>query len=427
MIAAILSTLIALGAGAAVCTALPSRDRRFDGLFLAESYLLGIGVQAAVLFVVPWSLAMIVEATAVVVAALWWRGKRWSFERSEITPWNLIDLVTLVLIAGYVRFATIGPSIENDFVSIWGVKARTFFVARGIDWTFLQQPYNAWAHLDYPLLVPLAYDFQSIVGGAWVDRWAGVLTACFGAATLLILRSFLRDEVSRPVRAAATLILMPCAFSPFIGLAEGPMIAYGTAALLYARRGVRDGDRADLLRAGIHLGLAASCKNEGLSLIAAVALAMIFAGAWRRIVWLWPSVAIAAPWLIMRRVQGLRADLTQGGIFARAVEHLRDPLPILRALAEHPPGRPLFWAGILLALLVGVRRLPRERFLALALVLQLLAFVAAYVVTPHDVSWHIRWSWERIVMQLAPALVFLAVVAMAGPLTRKAAFGGPVG
>ena len=48
--------------------------------------------------------------------------------------------------------------------------------------------------------------------------------------------------------------------------------------------------------------------------------------------------------------------------------------------------------------------------LAAAIALQLLFFVAAYVITPHDVEWHVRWSWERIVDQLAAPATFLALV-----------------
>jgi hypothetical protein len=387
----------------------PTQD---DGLrLLAEAYLLGIALQAATLFAlsmcgVPWSCANAVGAivvVAVVAALVVVRRGGWTIARPAFT---VIDALTLIVVAGYARFATVASPTDADFIGIWGLKARVFDVARGVDWTFLAQPYNVFAHLDYPLLVPLAYDFQALVAGVWIDRWAGALNVGCGLATLLIVRSFLGREMRPLFASIVTLALVPLACSPYIGLAEGALVAFGTTALLEARDGA-------IGRAAVFLGLAASCKNEGLALIVAVAIALTVAGGARRVVRLWPAILIPLPWLIVSRAHGLHGDLTEGSVVARVLQHLGDPMPIVSALAAHPPGRLLFRLGLALALVIGIRRVVgRERFLAAAILLQMLAFVAAYVVTPHDVSWHVQWSWERLVMQLAVPLVFLAVVSM---------------
>jgi len=47
------------------------------------------------------------------------------------------------------------------------------------------------------------------------------------------------------------------------------------------------------------LGLAACVKNEGIALLVSVALALLFAQR-RNVRRLWPAVAIAAPWLLLR-------------------------------------------------------------------------------------------------------------------------------
>jgi hypothetical protein len=398
--------LLLLAAGAPIAR---SRD-----LFrwLAESFLLGAGVGFALLLVesllhIPWTragvmLPLIAFAAAGIVA-------RRHALRVTVPRVHWLDLVTLVLIAGYARFATMAPTPEYDFIGIWGVKAKEFFVARGIDWTWLANPFNAFAHVDYPLLVPLTFDLQAIVSSAWPDRWLGVINVAFGVATLLMLRGFLDEEIAaRWVSALATIALAWTALSPWIGLAEGALVAYGTSGLLLIRRG-------DVARGAVMLGLAASCKNEGLTLIAAAAIALwSIRGLWR----FWPAVAISAPWLIQRAAHHLETDLTSGPILPRVMEHLSDPAPMLRAMFVYSLGKPLFWSGILLAMLLGLRSLRRERFLAVAIAVQLAFFVAAYLVTPHDVTWHVRWSWERIVTQLAAAMGFLAVVVLAPALYR---------
>jgi hypothetical protein len=228
----------------------------------------------------------------------------------------------------------------------------------------------------------------------------------FGLSALLVLRAFIDDEIaSLPVRSLATLALAWTALSPWIGLAEVALVAYGTSGLLFVRRG-------ETLRGAVLLGLAASCKNEGLTLIVAAAAALVIAGRMRDVMRLWPAGAIAAPWLVLRSAHQLQTDLTTGAIGTRVVQHLADAGSILRAMQAYSLGKPLFWTAVVTALLLGVRRLGRERFLAAAIVIQLLFFVAAYLITPHDVTWHVRWSWERVVTQLAAAIGFLAVVSI---------------
>src|SRR5205814_2872289 len=199
-----------------------------------EAYLLGIGIQAAMLIVLPWSRPVIITAIALecgALAPLFYRRYK-SAGKPAHSEVHWLDLATLVLIAGYARFATMAPPTEIDFICIWGLKAHEFLVAHGIDWNFLAQSFNVFAHPDYPILVPLAYDFQSLIAGEWVGRWAGALNIGCGIAALLIIRSELKGWTG----ALATLILMPLVFSPYIGDAEGPLIAYSIAGVLGLRR-----------------------------------------------------------------------------------------------------------------------------------------------------------------------------------------------
>ncbi|PYQ52829.1 MAG: hypothetical protein DMF59_03415 [Acidobacteria bacterium] len=344
MIAAIITALLAIAAG------LPFSRR------LGEAYLLGVGIQAAILCILPWSRPIVIAAIILecgALAPLWLRR----YESGSKLPHSIIDLATLVLIAGYARFATIASPTEIDYICIWGLKAEKFWVAHGIDWNFLAQPFNAFAHPDYPLLVPLAYDFQALVGGAWIDRWAGALSIGCGIAALLIIRSELRGWIG----ALAALILMPLVFSPYVGDAEGPLIAYSIAAILPLRK------RENITRCAVFLGFAASCKNEGLTLIVAVAIALMISGAKQLVPKLWPAVAIPFPWLIISRLHHLRSDFAEGGLIGRIVEHVTNPAPMLQAMAAYSPGRVIFWIGLVVALAIGWRRVVgEERFLASA-------------------------------------------------------------
>ena len=375
---------------------------------IGEAWLLLTGAAALLMLFVPWWSPWLLLLALPVLYVGRASARPPGEGRAEARPtlWNLIDLLTATLVIGYAKLALAAPPIENDYLLIWGVKAKEFFFAGGIDWAWLESPLNHTAHPDYPILLPLVYDAFALVTGGWNDRWIGIITVAYGVAALLIVRGMLADELPKPWRVVATAAMMPLVFSPYVGMAEAPLIAYALAGLLFIRRG-------DTVRGAVYLGLAAFTKNEGLTLIVAAALALIAARRWRELPRLWPAIVIPLPWLVLRTMHGLQTDLLIPGIVERLLARLADPGPVFAAMSRHPAGNLLFWTGVTAACLLGWRRvLTRERFLALTLLLQLLFFIGAYFVSPRDLDWHVQWSWERIVRQLMPAVALLAIFAI---------------
>ncbi len=375
---------------------------------VGEAWLLGCVVAAFLLVVFPWSRITVLTALAITLLGKWWRS-----HRSPIGWHNLLDLLTASLVGGYIRFATIAPPVEFDYLSIWGLKAREFWLAGGINTAFLQQTHQPNIHADYPLLVPLIYDAQALLLGRWDDQEIGLITAAFGVAALLVVRGLLAEELSPWARAFATLLLMPLVFSPFLGLAEGPLIAYSVVGLLYVRRAMKQDDAASALRGAVYLGCAASCKDEGLMLIVAVALGLLVGGAKRLLPRLWPAVVIPLPWLVWRQLLDLTPLHLQTGIIDRLLARLADPMPVFQALVQHPPGQALFWLGFVAACVIGWRRVRSEHLLATVCALQPLFFIGTYFLTPRELDWHVRLSWSRVLRQTMPVMALLAVFALA--------------
>lgn len=325
------------------------------------------------------------------------------------------DLLTALTLVGFGFFATLAPLWEWDFWAIWGHKARVFAERGAIDWRFLESPWNAFTHPDYPLLVPLNFDLVALVNGGWDDRWLGLLSVAFAAALVFVVRELAAEEASPVVAAFVALAIAGTACARGVGLAEGPFLASAGSALLLIRRGLRTGDTPSFRHGAILLGLAASTKNEGLALLGSIALAIVLTekvpialAALRR---LWPAAAIAAPWLLMRAVHRLPTDLLSGSLLERMASYVPELGSAARELIVHL-ARPWLFAAILLALLVARDR-RRERFALLAIAIQLAVCVAIYLTSPRDIHWQIATSWERVSAQLLVPLAYVVAMLVA--------------
>ncbi len=385
------------------------------GARVALALLLGLGAIPLTLFLlsaarIPWSRPSLLLGLAVVAVLGWAAALRTPGGSSgDLPPRSPAALPFLalaaLLVVGHGVYATAGPRIDSDFLEIWGLKGRIFFEGRGVDWTFLAEDTTFPNHPDYPPLVPLLFSSAAILRGRWEDPELGLFSTAFGAALLLIAEGVLRRRHGGSwLTGAAVLALTPLALSPWGGNADGVLVAFSGAAILIIREGLEEGARRTVLTGGVLLGLAAFTKNEGIAMIATAAVALLIAarGERRRIIDLWPAIALAALWLVPSHLAGLESDLAAGDPLRRLGSRLRDPLPLLKILVAHSGWRPLFWLGLAAGGVATIgRALRTERFALWFVLLHSTVYVGAYAVSPHDLEWHVRWSWERLVSHLA--------------------------
>jgi hypothetical protein len=327
------------------------------------------------------------------------------------------DLLTVVTLTGYALYATLASLWEWDFWAIWGLKAKTFLEAGGIDWRFLESRWNSFTHPDYPLLVPLNFDFVALAGGGWSDRWLGLLYVAWGIALLLIVRAIAARETSPFFAALLTLALAALSVSRYVGLAEGALIAFGSSGVLFIRAALLDDDAASWRNGALMLGLAANCKNEGLALLVAATIAVLLF-ARQSVVRLWPAYALAAPWLLLRATHALPTDIIGGSAMSRFFTRLPDAPRILAFIAARLY-QPWFWLAILAGILIApAAARHRERFVLLVTGIQLAFFIAAYFATPYEVQWHVLTSWPRLTRQIAVPITFVVFLMLANSLRR---------
>jgi hypothetical protein len=401
-----------------------SNDRRSRGaMLIGTSFLYGSGAMFLVLLTlsvihIRWTLisvtitALAIFCAAAVIARM--RAGNLATRQPGNPKPHLLDLVTIVTLAGYALYATLVPLWEWDFWAIWGLKAKAFLEIGGIDWHFLESRWTAFVHPDYPLLVPLNFDFVALAGG-WDDRWLGILFVVWGIALLLIARSLAARETTPFFASLLTLALAAIAVSRYIGLAEGALIAFGSAGVLFIRAALHDDDAADWRNGALMLGFAANCKNEGMALLVAVTIAVAVVS-WKRLRRLWPAYALAAPWLLLRATHALSTDIAGGSAMSRLMARLPYAHQILRYLAARLY-EPWFWVAILAGILIApAAARHREAFVLLTTAIQLLFYVAAYLGTPHDLRWHIGTSWSRLTAQIAVPITFAVFLMLANSL-----------
>jgi hypothetical protein len=409
MIAELCWLLLALITGLSLTLRL-SPSPRAPSSRAGEGLLIGIAICAATLAILPWQRWIVISAILLIAGMTFVRR---AAEPAAVQPASrrrYDAILLLLLILGYAIYATIAPPPEYDFLTNWGFKGKAFFEVRAIDWQLLGRGIDRNVHPDYPLLLPLTYDFIAVLRNGWNDAHLGIVHVAFAAALLLVIyERAAEDTRSRLAAAFIAIALIPFAATPWIGLAEGPFIAYGTAALLLIRRG-------ETTLGAILVGLAASTKNEGLTLIAAAVIGLLCAARKRDIVRLWPAVVIPLPWLVARSLHRLPTDIAAGDVVTRIVEHARHPAALIAALSSVSLGKPLYWIALAIGIAIASRALvARERFVLIALLVQFASYLGAYLATPFDVTWHVTWSWERIVAHLTPALTYVVLVALIAP------------
>ena len=261
------------------------------------------GVNAARLL--AWTAMIWGTAEAIVMSPKCLTGLR----QLEFRPSHLWLLLLLpVLYSWWVfgRLSTLEGTIDFDANTFWVFKAKLLYVAQGeslVD--ILHQPSYAYAHMDYPLLVPCLYTLNyGLVNG--VDEFVNKVWPFWMMVALCLATLSLADIWKRPhplpLLVVTLLVFLPASLR-FIRTEGGtiPMVfCTGLTALLMVVAFSFD-DEIALAAAWLTLAGCAMTKFEGI-LYAAIWGCATVVFCWRRR-WLnnrllWKTTLVASVWLI---------------------------------------------------------------------------------------------------------------------------------
>jgi hypothetical protein len=389
---------------------------------IGQATLLMAGAAAALLLFLPWTpWVLLVGLIALTSALILCSGGLQAAGglKPAATPSIFINCITATMVLLHAIYA-MRPGLwdwtdwlitRRDYFFIWGFKARLFFVENGIPWSFLRTLPNDFSHPDYPLLVPLLFDVPSVLTSRFDPRFFALIDTILGAALLVIAYRCLRDEFTSNEAALGTLALSGSALLPWVGFADGPLVAFAGSAALLIRRYLR-GHAPTLAVAVTLLSFAAMTKNEGMAFFVAVCIA-----APPLIRKLWPAAAVIAVWLIVRAALHLPTDVFVGPLLPRIAHNV---LMLPHAFANVPVYQPWVWIAALVAIaLAPAANLRRERFLLTVVALQLCFYLGAYAMTPHDVFGHVNGSWERISSHVTILIAFVGLTSISESLRGK--------
>ena len=355
---------------------------------------------------------------------------------------GLFGIVAVMAVVSVVAVYTTAPHGEWDAWAVWNQKAR-FLYRGGTGWPALLA--NDWSNPGHPLLVPTIVARLWAYAGAELTIVPVTVAVAFGTAIVTAVIGALDADRARAWIAGSVLLAAGTFVQQVASQqADVPFAFFLVSALVVLREATmairrKDGDAfGPLVLAGTLAGLAAWTKNEGLLVVAATAalvawLALLDARPHRAGWW----VVGAAPalvtlaWFKMVVAPVAPGYLAEAPTIALLLERFLGPER--RAVVD-----PLLWQyvrawggplaggvvplGLAAATLVAVTRMGRSARAILGVIgIMFAGYYGIYLLTSMEIEWLVMTTFDRLLVQVWPALVLAAFLTDDDPASADAA------
>jgi 4-amino-4-deoxy-L-arabinose transferase-like glycosyltransferase len=362
-------------------------------------------------------------------------------ERFALTriQWILLGafvLILLVTASAYAIYAAMTPNGRFDAWMIYNRTAR-FIFRDPTNWQNTLSPEMYWLfHADYPLLIPVN------VAGAWNTLGSEIMRAPQAQSAYFLLGMFcvLMGAIAhlrtagQSLLAGITLLAVPIFYyTAAREEADIPLAFFilATLALLFLYS--RESKPALIALAGLAAGFAGWTKNEGLLFLVTGSFAWLVLLYRRREIkeLKWYALGLALPLavilyfkLFLTPPNDLFDQSSSTGIAERLADFGRYSLignSFYRQIFVFGSGElPILMIAIY-GLIVGLDRSADRRQPTLAataaFLLQLAGYFMIYVLTPHDLNWHIRTSLYRLMIHIVPSALLIFFLSISDPET----------
>ena len=355
--------------------------------------------------------------------------------------WTLIAGLSINLVSSFsvMIFQSItNPHGQWDAIAIWNMRAR--FLFRGGD-NWADGFSNAMSHTDYPLLL------SGFVARSW--NYVGndnvlvpiAIGMIFTLATLGLMYTSLSVLRNKIQGLLASMMLLGAPIFVLYGVSQYADVSLGFYFLatfsLFCLTDVLPKLRYELiLLAGFSASLSAWTKNEGLlfvlAILAARVVVLFVMREWKKtlqdvlcfILGLLPVMLII---LYFKTELAGPSDFFLNQNYSLTIAKATDMSRYLMIAKAFLGGiyhfsNLIFSPVILLALyiaIIGIKieknQLPGLFTSLIALGFMMLGYFSVYIITPHDLKWHLDTSVYRLILQLWPSFLFVYFLIVSPP------------
>ena len=340
----------------------------------------------------------------------------------------VVNIIMIGLIVWIVSDIFILSNMVSDGLNFWGFKAKVLFDGNEIVAQFFKNPTLIWAHLDYPLYLPVLEMLIYKIYGSVLEPAVLALVPGFYLLTGLFIFVFLQRFISR---FHAFLLLVIFLFIPH--LREIAVLSYADFSLaifylvsagyyfLYLKEGKPVYRNLSLLVASNLFWV----KKEGLILylIYLFGLLIFRSKAWRKTSILLLVFIISVPlllWNIFITINGIPArDFVEPTLdfFLSHLNRLVEIPTYTRRLMKFTPDWGLFWPilGILTILRIRSFSDLSRRYLLYAVIVPLVIYPFLFFFS----AWipyyeHVRTALDRLILQVFPLAFVLFALLLSG-------------
>ena len=361
---------------------------------------------------------------------------RWCERRTFLSSISWKKTIGIILLVGFYAIQILTkPLVDWDARSIWFFHAKLIYAAGSLSevagWGHSSV---ALSHVDYPKLVPVLAAQITYVRGFWNEYLPKASLLFIFVPAILWLFTF----ASRSLSFVVLLMFFPLSLhsSLWTGYMDGYLTLYFSLSMLLFGRYIISSRPIDIMSSGCCLLLLLNIKNEGILAVLAGFCSMIFISkslslirlntlfiSYKRmgvalLVWLSPFMV----WTFYKHRWNFYNDLQIGSMqsLAKIYSRLTDGswwVIVSRSFEELQSA--LLLLGVMyLALRFQKKSAVRESLPALlAGGIYYLGMITIYLLTPHDLIWHLNTSISRTMLAVKGCL-WIGIFFMLNALER---------
>lgn len=348
---------------------------------------------------------------------------------------SLKTKVTILIIALVILFLLLysitSPFVAWDAFAMWWFKAKVFYQEGrfifpdtfiGSNAGIFSWPESIIRHYNYPPLYSLTTDIYYILAGRASETITKSINLAYIGSFMLFVYNYFQSKKKVNIIVLIFFITIPSVTAMLLGpnffgypdIVLGVILAItGTLFIMY----VRESSISNLALLLLFITCLLLTKNEGLPMaaffIAAICYFNIFIKKEYKLIrytYILVPLVILLIWLYVTKKNGIHSEFDPSIVFKTTFTQKIDRIQrILTGL------KPFFFSdyttisfGILFLLVIINAWLARSKttiFICSFIVFTIVIYLGIYFITPYDIVWHIKLSFERLIMQLFPALI----------------------